>query len=94
MAPRIPLAVAAATLLLAVALAGCMDRAPEPAHENASDDETALEDTSTREQFEGPGSGEGSGVLDGDLPSVTPGTVLGGLLGVVALASRRRVQAF
>jgi hypothetical protein len=86
------LLVVAACLALAVSLAGCMDRAPDPGGENVSDDETALESDSTREQFEGAADdGGGDGSVVEDLASVAPGTVLGGLVGVVALGSRRRV---
>lgn len=90
MARRSPLVVAAATLLVAAALAGCTDGAPAPDHENASDGESALEEPSTREQFEGGSSGDGGGVLGGDLPSAAPGAVVGGLLGAVLAARRRR----
>lgn len=86
---RLPLIVAALALVAATALAGCMDRAPEPAEENASDGETALEESSTREQFEG---GDGDAGDDGPasaLPDVAPGTILGGLVGSVLVLARR-----
>lgn len=84
---RLPLVVAALALLAATALAGCMDRAPPPPDENASEDQTALEDSSTREQFDGDA---GDGGLAWSLPDVAPGTILGGLVGAVLVASRLR----
>lgn len=85
---RFPLVVAAA-LILAVGLAGCMDQAPEPADANTSDEGTALEDSSTREQFEGSGSGGGDGGPVIDLPEATPGAILTGLVGLAAMGCRR-----
>lgn len=84
---RLPLLAAALALLAATALAGCMERAPPPPEENASEDRTALEESSTREEFEGDAGGDGG--LAPSLPDVAPGTILGGLVGAVLVVSRR-----
>lgn len=87
MSGRPTILVLAVALVASVGLAGCMDRADEPAQEDVSDDESALEESSTREQFGGPSEDDGGdGSLASGLSKLAPGTVLGGLI----LASRRR----
>lgn len=79
-------------LLAGVALAGCMDRAPKPPGENASDGETALEESSTREQFQAEtdgGEGAGGGGLASDVTKLAPGTVLGTVVGLLLWAAGR-----
>lgn len=75
-------------LVAGVALAGCMDRAPEPADANASE-ESALDESSTREQFEAGADGADEGGVVSDAAELAPGTVLGSALGALLWAAPR-----